>query len=81
MKEDKLWVGILSEFLVPLLWRGDPLVIRTSFARILALGRLTQRLEYFVYTEGVGDSNPSSPTLEISDARLAIPATLDSEVA
>jgi hypothetical protein len=25
------------------------------------LGRLTQRLEYFVYTEGVGGSNPSSP--------------------
>src|SRR6476659_5679359 len=39
---------------------GRPAHARITWSEI---GRLTQRLEYLVYTEGVGGSNPSSPTV------------------
>ncbi len=38
------------------------LSVRRSAVTIPPAGRLTQRLEYLAYTEGVRGSNPLSPT-------------------
>jgi hypothetical protein len=36
------------------------------------VGRLAQLVEHFVYTEGVGGSNPSPPTIQKSSPIMAL---------